>query len=67
MEVKEAVGEIRAAEIANVLSVGVGNNFLPSRLLYQVNDADVAISSQLFIEMLLKCITSFSRTYVIKI
>jgi hypothetical protein len=62
MKIKKAVGEIRAAEIAYVLSVGVGNNFLPTSLLHQIYDADVAVGSQFFIEMLLKSITSFSRT-----
>lgn len=62
MEVKKAVGEIRTAEIAYILSVGVGNNFLPTGLLHQIYDADVAVGSQLFIEMLLESITSFSRT-----
>jgi hypothetical protein len=62
MEVKKAVGEIRAAEIAYILSVSVSNNFLPTSLLHQIYDADVAIDSQFFIEMLLESITSFGRT-----
>jgi hypothetical protein len=61
MKIKKAVGEIRAAEIAYILSVGVGNNFLPTSLLHQIDDADVAVGSQFFIEMLLESITSFSR------
>jgi len=62
MKVKKAVGEIRAAEIAYVLSIGVGNNFLPTSLLHQIDNADVTIGSQLLIEVLLKSVTSFRRT-----